>query len=318
MRVSVAICTWNREALLWQALVQMTMLDIPCGVEWELIVVNNNCTDQTDQVIRSFEGRLPLRRVFEPTPGQSNARNAAVRASTGDYILWTDDDALVDPNWLSAYVEALGRWPRAAFFGGPVAEWFASPPPTWLQRGWPRVRSVFAVLDLGDKPFQIISQDRVPFGANWAVKGEFQRAYTYDQRLGVAPGRNFGGEETAFMRAMLSKGYEAWWVPSARVQHYIPAERMSIAFVRKHYVGYGEHLAASDIAADGPIWFGSPRWLWKQAVVAEGKYRLRRLCCSPEVWVEDLIDASVAWGMLAQLRSLTRRAGTLPVFGRSG
>lgn len=93
---SVAICTWNRAALLRQTLENMTKLLIPPGVEWELLVVNNNCSDATDEVIDSFSARLPIRRVFEAKPGLSNARNAAVRQARGEYVLWTDDDICVE------------------------------------------------------------------------------------------------------------------------------------------------------------------------------------------------------------------------------
>ena len=86
----------------------------------ELLVVNNNCTDRTDDVIRSFENRLPIRRAFEPTPGQSNARNRIVAEATGDYILWTDDDVTVSPDWLVAYAEAFRARPAGGLFGGPI------------------------------------------------------------------------------------------------------------------------------------------------------------------------------------------------------
>ena len=67
----------------------------------------------TDDVIRSFENRLPIRRAFEPTPGQSNARNRIVAEATGDYILWTDDDVTVSPDWLVVYAEAFRARPGA-------------------------------------------------------------------------------------------------------------------------------------------------------------------------------------------------------------
>ena len=73
MRVSVAICTWNRAKLLDQTLSRMHQLLIPRGVTWELIVVNNNCTDETDEVLAEHARRLPLRRMYEQTPGKSHA-----------------------------------------------------------------------------------------------------------------------------------------------------------------------------------------------------------------------------------------------------
>ncbi len=141
MRITIAICTWNRAYLLSNTFAQMHKMLIPHGLKWELLVVNNNCTDHTDEVIASFSAKLPIRRIFEPTPGLSNARNAAVRAATGDYIIWTDDDVLVNEFWLSAYAEAFQRWPDAAVFGGPVTPWFADTPPKWITEAWPLVAS---------------------------------------------------------------------------------------------------------------------------------------------------------------------------------
>ena len=114
--VTVAICTWNRAPLLDRTLVEMRKLRIPPGVEWELLVMNNNCTDNTDQVIARHADHLPIRRLFEPKQGLSNARNCTVRAAEGEFLLWTDDDVLVDPKWLESYVDAVQRWPTASVF----------------------------------------------------------------------------------------------------------------------------------------------------------------------------------------------------------
>ena len=90
MRITVAICTWNRAELLRQTLEGIQSLRVPRGLDWELLIVNNNCTDHTDAIIKTFGDRLPIRGLVEPEPGQSNARNAAARHATSDYIIWTD------------------------------------------------------------------------------------------------------------------------------------------------------------------------------------------------------------------------------------
>ena len=76
MKITVAICTWNRAALLDQTLCEMHKLEIPAGVEWELLVVNNNCTDGTDAVVAEHAKGLPILRLFEARPGLSNAGNS--------------------------------------------------------------------------------------------------------------------------------------------------------------------------------------------------------------------------------------------------
>lgn len=298
MHLTVGICTWNRSELLRQALEQMTRLVIPPWVSWELLVVNNNCTDATDEVIGAYSIRLPIRRVFEPKPGQSNARNAAVREARGEYILWTDDDTLVHENWVAAYVAAFRRWPQAVFFGGPVRPWFVVLPPDWLERAWSQVASAYAIRDLGADPFRFDGGERVPYGANFATRVKEQRCYQYDPQLGLKPGSDIRGEETTLIKTLLADGYEGWWVPDAVVQHYIPPERMTTRYIRRFCIGYGQSYAMTEPAWDGPVLFGKPRWLWRYAVTHELRYRLRRLFCQPEVWIQDLIVASETWGRL--------------------
>ena len=91
MKISVAISTWNRSAPLRRTLESVCEASPPETVDWEVVVVNNNSTDQTAEVISSFADRLPLVSVFESRPGVSHGRNAAAEAATGD--LWAPDPA---------------------------------------------------------------------------------------------------------------------------------------------------------------------------------------------------------------------------------
>ena len=132
LRITIAICTWNRSKSLRATLLSLQQLIIPPGIDWELLIVNNNCTDDTDEVIEQFADGLPIRLLHEKRQGLSNARNCAVEAAKGDYILWTDDDVIVDPNWLVAYVNAIRTWPNATLFGGPIKLKLEGNPPSWL------------------------------------------------------------------------------------------------------------------------------------------------------------------------------------------
>src|SRR5207247_2899138 len=67
--ITIAICTWNRAAMLDRILAQLHALIVPPGVEYEVVVVNNNCTDDTDAILEKHAKQLPLRRSFEPTAG---------------------------------------------------------------------------------------------------------------------------------------------------------------------------------------------------------------------------------------------------------
>ncbi len=302
MKLTVAICTWNRCALIKKTLEQITRMAIPVDVDWELLVINNNSTDATPEVLATFEGALPLRVLIEPEAGLSNARNRAVREATGDYILWTDDDVLVDEKWMKAYSSSFQLWPDAAIFGGNIEPWFEGNPPEWLQRGWKHVASAFASRDLGDQAIPL-ANGVLPFGANFAVRTKELRNYAFDPRLGVRPDSIMGGEETTLIKRMLEDGITGRWVPDARVRHFIPKPRQTIDYVRHYFRGYGEYCAHEGISQTDATIFGAPRWIWREAFVSKAKYRMRRIFSQPEVWVADLVASSQAWGQLQGYRS---------------
>jgi len=297
MQLSIAICTWNRADLMDQTLYRFRDLKIPAGVSWELLIVNNNCTDHTDEVIRRHTPHLPIRRLLETAQGLSNARNCAVAAATGEFLIWTDDDVLVEANWLTEYVAAFQQWPDAVIFGGPVRPWFEGSPPRWLERIWSRVASAYAIRDFGSDAVPL-SPQVLPFGANYALRREVQARYLYDPELGRKKTGMLGGEEVTVILQMLADGHQGRWVPGAALQHYIPRTRQTTSYLRGFYQGQGEFLARQQPDTLAPRLFGKPRWLWRKTIAAVCAYQIRRLCCQPEVWIESMIQASTLWGQL--------------------
>lgn len=293
MRFTVAICTWNRAPLLSRVLERLTRVRDPEGA-WEVVVVNNGSTDDTERVLDAFAGRLPIRRAFEPRPGLSHARNTAVSHATGDYLVWTDDDALVSVDWLAAYGRAVERHPEAAVFGGPVRPRFEGTPPPWLSAAWHDISAAFAARDLGDEPFEF-GGDELPYGANFVIRAREQRLFPYDPNLGRRRGGGALGEETAVIRAILEARGTGWWVPDATVEHWIPKERQSVKYLRSYYKLQGRTFHKWD-AGGRPTFFGRPLWLWRSILQAELTYSRARLSGDPHRWIKPLIQASMLRG----------------------
>ena len=134
MRISVAICTWNRAGLLDQTLAEMCKLRIPAGVDWELLVVNNNSTDHTDEVIARHSKLLPLRGLFErnkefPTPKTAQWTRLRETCCCGRMTTcWS-----MNTGWRE-YVRAANDWPEASFFGGRIDPWYETEPPGWFRK----------------------------------------------------------------------------------------------------------------------------------------------------------------------------------------
>jgi glucosyl-dolichyl phosphate glucuronosyltransferase len=303
MRVTVAVCTWNRCELLRRTLEQMTRLVIPADVEWELVVVNNRCTDATDEVIAAFSDRLPIRRAWEPEPGAAIARNRAMAVAKGEYIAWTDDDIFVDEDWLAAYCRAFRRWPDADVFGGPIEPLFDGDPPQWLFEVLDHVGPVFGRQTLGGEPVQLspASIPKGPYGGNMAMRRAALIRYRFDPRLGPRHGAYSIGEETELMRKMLAGGAQGWWTPEPRVRHWIPRASQTLEYVRRWMVGNGRYIAQHP-ELDRSLPRNVPYRLCARIVRYEIQYHIRKRFCPPELWIRDLIRASRARGRLVESR----------------
>ena len=106
-----------------------------------------------------------------------------------------------------------------------------------------------------------------------------------------------GGEETDVVRRVLADGYSGWWVPDAGVRHYIPMSRQTRKYLRGWVYAYGQFLGQDgENSSQALDILGRPRWLWKQVVVSELRYQIRRHHLPPSVWIRDLTAASIARG----------------------
>jgi glucosyl-dolichyl phosphate glucuronosyltransferase len=310
MKLTVAICTWNRAPLLRKTLDSLAVQHSLGGLNWELLVVNNNCTDETDAVVSAFTARLPIHALHEPNPGLSHARNNAIAAASGHYIVWTDDDVVVCPGWLSAYAQAFQAWPEHGVFGGPIRPQFEGQPPNWLLSVWPHVQSAYAIRDIdpANKELAIVA-GKEPFGANFAVRADLQRSHPYDSRLGKSPDHpSLGGEEAAVIRAILADGHRGRWIPEAVVHHWVPRTRQTTQHIRDYWRGYGAYKAMStDYTTQNSI-LGVPRWIIRARVEYEVRYRAGRIFRKPDKWIRDLMQLGFAEGQLAYIREHQPRA----------
>jgi glycosyltransferase involved in cell wall biosynthesis len=290
--ITVAICTFNRAESLRRTLDSLVAMRVPSDVTWEIVIVNNNSTDHTDEVISAYVGRLPVRCEFEPRPGKSNALNRASDVAKGDYILWTDDDVLVDAGWLVAYVVAFRRRPEAAIFGGRIRPRYEPAAPKWIIQSEPVLVGPYAIRDFGDHVQQLSAddEDHFPFGANWAIRAIEQRAFRYDPELGPTPNRTRKQEETDLIHRVLKSGATGYWIPDAAVEHCIGPERQTVRYIAAYWEGWGETLAFRNAAASAsePFLFSIPRWIWRQLLVWGVLYRICRIVSPAPVWVRYL------------------------------
>ena len=134
--ISVAVITRNRAELLARTLATVLEQDFPAG-SFEVIVVDDGSSDATPELLEEQSARRELRVFRQARRGVSAARNTAVEAARGEFIVFLDDDLLCEPGLLRAHVTAHVREPHplivvgrlrvaAESAAGPVASWLAS------------------------------------------------------------------------------------------------------------------------------------------------------------------------------------------------
>jgi glycosyltransferase involved in cell wall biosynthesis len=304
MDVSVAICTRDRATSLGRTLESLSAMIIPDGLAWEVVVVNNASRDDTDAAIARFRHRLPVRREYEAAPGLSNARNCAVATVKGAYVIWTDDDVIVDRLWLSAYVRAFQEWPDAALFGGKIIPLFEEPMPDWLRDCWRQV-GAYALRDFGNDPLPITPQ-RDPFGANFAVRTREQRIYRYNPSLGLGAQIPTGEESDVIVR-MLEDGLSGYWVPAAMVRHCVSRDRQTLQYLSTYYQRHGWKYGWRRISRDGGArgvsgagsrLLGLPPKLVPQLIASYCRYQICRWTTPSRVWMRHFAAYGITRGEL--------------------
>jgi len=294
--ITIAACTWNRARYIELLLNSLTRLDVPAGLEWEVVVINNNSPDGTTAVLDSFTSRLPLRFFLETQQGIAFARNRAALEARGDIILWTDDDIQVKPNWLRGYVDAFAAHPDCGFFGGPVELQFEGVPPAWLLAGLDAIGDALGQV-LVPRNAPIGEGAQLPFNCNMAVRREHHLAMPYDTRYGRKAGGLVSGEETVFLQGLLRLGVRGRWIRDVPVLHAVPVERQSIAYLRRALKGVGHELGLRYPTRSKLDFLGAPLWLWREALSSEARFRWRKLARSPG-WHSDLAGAAISWGRI--------------------
>jgi glycosyltransferase involved in cell wall biosynthesis len=116
LRFSIIVPTRNRAALLDRCLAAMSGLDY-ARTNFEVLVVDDGSEPPLDDVIAQHPGLMSLQVFRAEGVGPASARNIALKAASGEYVVFTDDDCRPDPKWLLAFDEAIQRHPGSGFGG---------------------------------------------------------------------------------------------------------------------------------------------------------------------------------------------------------
>lgn len=105
IETSVIIPTHNRKNVLSKCIKAIDNQNYQAN-KYEIIIINDGSTDDTDEFIKSIETKAKLRYKYQKQSGPSKARNEGIRIADGKYIVFIDDDIIVTPDFLDAHIKA--------------------------------------------------------------------------------------------------------------------------------------------------------------------------------------------------------------------
>jgi glucosyl-dolichyl phosphate glucuronosyltransferase len=303
MNISVILCTFNRCRLLPAALDSIAASNMPAGVTWEVLVVDNNSTDQTRDVVEAFSRQHPrrFRYLFEPRAGKSYALNAGIAAAKGDILAFVDDDVTVATEWLRN-LTAPFRDGGFAGTGGRVVPHWTTPIPDWLSDdGW-MLAGPLVSFDRGPEGCVL---DESPVGTNMAfLRRVFDQYGVFRLDLGPSPHNEIRNEDSEFARRLLGAGERIFYVPSAVVHHPVTEDRLN----RRYFLAWWFDKGRSEIREQGvprntPLFRGVPIYLFRRlarwvALWVMGLNPSHRFECKMKAWHTA--------GVIAECRSAFR------------
>lgn len=248
--ISVILCTYNRDRYIFNVLQSIAEGDL-LHSEYEIVLVDNNSNDNTKAECDRFVERYPdikFNYCVERQQGLSYARNCGIRQAKGDLLVYVDDDALVNKEYLSTYADFFARNGNAVAAGGPILpQYDGCEEPEWMSHYTRQL--VTGKLYLGEREREF-PHDAFPGGGNAAYrKSVFDAVGLFNVELGRKGNSLIGAEEKDLFDKMTSRGMKFYYLPTAILYHLIPPKKLTKDYFNRltYGIGVSEHYRTLQI-----------------------------------------------------------------------
>lgn len=232
--ISVVICTYNRDKFIGESLNCLAKQDLSPGA-FEIIVVDNNSTDNTASIVKKFIEAHPglnIRYVSETNKGLSFARNRGIEEAKGPVITYIDDDAEATPGFLQSIVNFMQADQTIAGVGGKVIPKYSeSEEPKWMSK---YLNGFVGLMDYGPVPKRFDNTMKYPAGCNMTyTKDILLRAGGFNNQL------TFRSDDKYIFYQVTKLSDKIYYLPQAMLYHNIDNDRLSFINFKKLFLKSG-------------------------------------------------------------------------------
>lgn len=225
--VSVVVCCHNSAGRLRPTIAHLMAQQVPSGVRWEVVLVDNASSDDTAAMALELwkcETSVPLRVVSEYALGLSHARLKGISEAAYDFIAFVDDDNWLAPGWVAAAFEVMEADAGVGACWGVNEGVYEVEPPQWFS-GEP-----YAIGDPGPTTTDAYGKSQ-PWGAGLVIRRAALKAiWKAGFRFQLSGRKGTGlssGDDTELCLALQVAGWR--WAVDRRLvlRHYMPAARIT-------------------------------------------------------------------------------------------
>ncbi len=247
--ISIIVCTYNRSRCLKRMIESFFEQKGLKGVDYEMIIVDNNSEDDTRSIADGFMHLGSLHYVLEEGRGENIARNRGVDESQGEIVAFLGDNVIVDSNWLSCLQKCYEET-GAEVVAGRINLIYENSKPIWLGRFF---ESCLSRVDLGNRRRKIASGEKVSALNLSMLRSVYRSAGGFNEGLGQRRNRFIAGEEADLLRRIGSLGKKVVYDPAVIVQHMIDPGLLEWNYFVAHAISSGHALAFIESRRDWPF-----------------------------------------------------------------
>ncbi len=237
-KISAVICSYNRARFILKAVESIFNQDFNKEL-LEVIVVDNNSTDNTIELLTEYKAQHPdyhFSYYIEKNQGVSYTRNRCAQEAKGEIVAYLDDDSIAQPGWLTSITNFFDQHPDTYSTGGKITPYFLTGVPEWYSRYFSGLVGNF---DQG-KDVKRFTGSRYPCGANMAFRKKiFEEIGYFNTDLGRKGAGLLANEEKDIYLRILDYGKKVYYLPYVEVLHAVESNKFDKNYVRRHSMGIG-------------------------------------------------------------------------------
>ncbi|MBK8553010.1 MAG: glycosyltransferase family 2 protein [Ignavibacteria bacterium] len=270
--VSIVICCYNSSKLLPDTLKFISGQSAPADIPFEVIVIDNNSTDDTSETAENFLSNLkpavPYKILVQKIQGLSSARKMGFDNSDYEYIIFCDDDNRLASDYVEMSYNIMEQNEKIGALGGDSTAVTDGKFTDWFEK----FQQSYSVGKQAEKSGNKTWDNSALWGAGMVVrKSALNELFSNGYRSLLSDRKKntlTSGGDIELCYALRLAGWEIWYDSSLKLKHFIPRQRLNWKYLRKLNRGFGAqkadldpYLKAFEEVSDKSVPEQSQQWL---------------------------------------------------------